>query len=141
MKNNDLSKVIGNGAIYPITLSKNKDGSMGWYPVQGDPKLIENNLCSLVNYEIGQRFRQEDFGTRLWECIDEPNSQALEFIVEEFLKMAISQWEDRITFKNSEIAREGSKLYIRFTYVINYNNTSKSATIVYDNLNNNLTNI
>lgn len=136
--NKSLKDLIGSGVLYPIQLTKNEYGEQGWYPVNGDPKLIENNLCSLVNYEIGQRFRQEDFGTRLWECLEEPNTQALNFLVNYFLTQAINQWEGRITYKDSQISRNGSKLYIKFTYVINETNTSKSAMIAYDHLNNSL---
>ena len=35
--------------------------------------------------------------SKLWQCIEEPNSQALSFIIKEFLKQAIGAWEQRIT--------------------------------------------
>lgn len=122
---------IGRGVIYPITLTKNEDGKIGWYPISDD-RLIEHNLSSILNYGIGQRFREEDFGTRLWECLEEPNTQALAFLVGQFLKDCISRWEPRITYKSSSITRDGSKLNILITYVVNYTNSSKSATVTYD---------
>lgn len=122
---------IGVGATYPIELTPNDKGEIGWYPVSSD-KLIENNLCSVLNYNIGQRFREEDFGTRLWECLEEPNSQALAFLIDRFLRDCISTWEPRITYKSSTITRDGSKLHIHIIYVINYTNSSKSATVTYN---------
>lgn len=123
--------IIGRGVTYPIILTKNEDGKTGWYPISNG-KLIEHNLSSILNYHIGQRFREEDFGTRLWECLEEPNTQALAFLVDQFLKDCISRWEPRITYKSSTITRDGSKLNILITYVINYTNSSKSATVTYD---------
>ena len=123
--------VIGRGVTYPIILTYGDDGKTGWRPISSD-KLIGHNLSSVLNYSIGQRFREEDFGTRLWECLEEPNTQALAFLVDQFLKDCISKWEPRITYKSSTITRDGSKLHILITYVINYTNSSKSATVTYD---------
>lgn len=122
---------IGTGVVFPIELTENEDGKTGWYPITSD-KLIEHNLCSLIAYNMGERFREEDFGTRLWECLEEPNTQALSFIIHQFLKDSISKWEPRVTYKSSEFTRDGSKLHIRFHYVVNSTNTSKSSTITYD---------
>lgn len=130
--NNIYKIVIGSGAMFPIQLSINEQGQVGWYPVVGDPALISQNLIALINYMIGERFRQEEFGTRLWECIEEPNTQALAFMVNAFLKEAIAKYESRITLQRSTVARVGSKINIDFSYLINTTNTSASGTIVYD---------
>jgi len=124
--------LIGSGALYPIQITENSSGLTGWYPVNGDPKLIENNLLSLITYQIGQRFRQEEFGTRLEECLEEPNTQALSYLVDEFLKSAINEYETRIKYVSSEISRSGSKLNIEFTYKLKSNNSSRVAKITYD---------
>lgn len=123
---------IGSGVIYPINLTPDESGRIGWHVIKGDTALIENNLCSIVNYVIGERFREEDFGTRVWECLEEPNTQALAFLVDKFMKDAISRWEPRITYKSSEITRESSKLHIKLHYVVNATNASKSATVTYN---------
>lgn len=82
--------------------------------------------------DIGQRFRQEDFGTRLWECIEEPNTQALAFLVKNFLKKAISTYETRITFKSLNMRLEGTKLFIEMNYVINQTGSQQVLGISYD---------
>ena len=89
MANNLYTNIIGIGPLFPIRITENEKGEKGWYPVNGDIELVHNNLSALLWYDIGQRFRQEDFGTRLWECIEEPNTQALAFLVKDFLKKAI----------------------------------------------------
>lgn len=129
--------MIGVGALFPIQLSTTDQGK-GWYPAQGDPALIENNLRALVEYMIGQRFRQEDFGTRLWECIEEPNSQALEFMVREFLKQAIGRYESRITIKKVTTERYYSKLYITMEYALVGLGRQSYMTLTYDSSTNNI---
>ena len=137
-ENNIYNSIIGSGPLFPIELTKNEMGQTGWYPVSGDTKLIENNLESLMIHQIGQKLRGEDFGTRLWECIEEGKTQAQAFLVNAFMKDAISSWEDRITYKSTTITREGSRIILRFHYVINGTSSSNVGTLVYDALNNSL---
>ena len=138
MEDNLYEKVVGNGMVYPIVLGTNSEHKTGWYPVIGDTKLISDNLNALLQYTIGERFRQEDLGTRLWECIEEPNTQAQAFLINTFLKEAISLYEDRINYKESIISRSGNKLHIEMHYILKQSNEEKSLNITYDNLTNSL---
>ena len=88
MEKNYFTDIVGIGVTFPIQLTRNEKGETGWYPVNGDFKLIRDNISAILYYMIGQRFRQENFGSKLWQCIEEPNSQALSFIIKEFLKQA-----------------------------------------------------
>lgn len=138
MEDNLYEKIVGNGMVYPIVLRTNSEHKTGWYPVIGDTKLISDNLNALLQYTIGERFRQEDFGTRLWECIEEPNTQAQAFLINTFLKEAISLYEDRINYKESIISRSGNKLHIEMHYILKQSHEEKSLNITYDNLTNSL---
>lgn len=138
MEDNLYEKIVGNGMTYPIVLGTNSDKKTGWYPVLGSTKLITDNLNSLLQYSIGERFRQEDFGTRLLECIEEPNTQAQAFLINTFLKEAISLYEDRINYKESIISRSVNKLHIEMHYTLKQSNEEKSLGITYNNLTNSL---
>lgn len=129
---NIYEKVIGRGPLFPIQLTTNDQGKVGWYPVNGDPNLIKENISSLLYYMIGQRIRQENFGTRLWECIEEPNVQALSFLIKDFLTSALTTWEDRIILQDIQTARVDSKINILVTYVINGTNSSQYINVEYD---------
>lgn len=122
---------IGTGALFPIQITESDQGK-GWYPVQGDPTLIENNLRALVEYSIGQRIRQEDFGTRLWECIEEPNTQALNFLIKEFLQQAIKAYESRISINKVTTEREGAKLHIIMDYTLVGINRDSYMSLTYN---------
>lgn len=135
---NSNIELIGVGALFPIKISENDQGKKGWYPAQGDPALIENNLRALVEYLVGQRFRQEEFGTRLWECLEEPNSQALGFMIREFLKQAIGQYEPRITIKKVTTERYYSKLRITMEYGLVGLGRTSYMTLTYDSSTNNI---
>ena len=135
---NIYTSSIGSGPLFPIELTKNELGKTGWYPVSGDTKLIDNNIEAILQYQIGQKFRGEDFGTRLWECIEEGNTQAQMFLIKAFMKEAISNWESRITYKSTTLTRDGSRIILKFHYVINSTNSSNIGTLVYDASNNSL---
>ena len=129
---NILEKTIGSGALYPIKLEQNSSGQTGWYPVTGTPDLILHNINSVIQYEIGSRIRQEDFGTRLWECIEEPNTQAQAFLVYQFVKQALTKWENRIMITKTDLIREGTSLTIQIHYSIKNTNQSDVVSATYE---------
>lgn len=113
MANYNQLNTIGSGAYFPIKLEQalGSDGKpesvqlpdgrvvpkVGWYILRGDVALIKQNLTAILTYQIGQRFRQEDFGSRTWECLEEPNTSALNLMIRNFVKDGIAAWEPRIT--------------------------------------------
>lgn len=113
MANYNQLNTISSGAYFPIKLEQSvgKDGKpesvqlpdgrvvpkIGWYILRGDVALIKQNLTAILTYQIGQRFRQEDFGSRTWECLEEPNTSALNLMIRNFVKDGIAAWEPRIT--------------------------------------------
>nr|DAX59066.1 MAG TPA: baseplate assembly protein [Caudoviricetes sp.] len=113
MANYNQLNSIGSGAYFPIKLEQavGSDGKLesvqlpdgrvvpkiGWYILRGDVALIKQNLTAILTYQIGQRFRQEDFGSRTWECLEEPNTSALNLMIKNFVKDGIAAWEPRIT--------------------------------------------
>lgn len=113
MANYNQLNTIGSGAYFPIKLEQSvgKDGKpesvqlpdgrvvpkIGWYILRGDVALIKQNLTAILTYQIGQRFRQEDFGSRTWECLEEHNTSALNLMIRNFVKDGIAAWEPRIT--------------------------------------------
>ncbi len=109
---------IGIGAIFPIELEENDQGQTGWYPVYGDSKLIEENIKALLLYEIGQRLRQEDFGTRLIEVLEEPNTSALSFLIREYIMQALNKYESRVLITKISSTRLNQKLHILLEFKI-----------------------
>lgn len=109
---------IGIGAIFPIELKENNQGQTGWYPVYGDSKLIEENIKALLLYEIGQRLRQEDFGTKLIEVLEEPNTSALSFLVREYIMQALAKYESRVVVTKISSTRLNQKLHIMLEFRI-----------------------
>ena len=131
------NKIIGSGALFPIELHSSSKG-IGWYPVNGDIRLIHNNLESLMVHYIGERIRQEDFGTRIWECLEEPNTQALGFLVNFFLKEALAKWENRVIFRSSKVVQHDSILHITLEYSLVNTSIIQSLDLTYNNLTNTL---
>ena len=129
---NILEKVIGSGVLFPIKLEINSRGQRGWYPVTGSADLILHNINSIIQYELGFRIRQEDFGTRLWECIEEPNTQAQAFLVYQFVRQALVKWENRIVITGTKLFREGTKLTIQINYSIKNTNQTDTVSATYE---------
>lgn len=133
----------GNVTVTPIL---NDDGTpkmvdaKGWNPLMGDPALINHNIQSLLGFQLGQKMREEGFGTRIWETLEEPNTQLQAFLVKDFITKAINIWEGRISLLDTKIVRDQEKLYIDLHYQVDdlvqqisveYNSQTDSYNVNY----------
>lgn len=157
MANYNQLNTIGSGAYFPIKLEQalGSDGKpesvqlpdgrvvpkIGWYILRGDVALIKQNLTAILTYQIGQRFRQEDFGSRTWECLEEPNTSALNLMIKNFVKDGIAAWEPRITALKV-FALKPTKEYIRLLIYFKVQNSQRVEELNFQyNLNNSTTNV
>jgi phage baseplate assembly protein W len=90
------SNIIGSGPLFPIQLKPNSTGELGWEMEDGTLDLLGSDLLNLMAYSVGNRIRQENYGHRLQECLEEPNSQALAHLVRTFIIQSVSIWEPRV---------------------------------------------
>lgn len=105
---------------------------VGCYPIYGNPKLIRDNLISLFTYQLGERFRQENFGSRLWEAIEEPNDQVLHHMMDLFIKSSIATWEPRIRALDINLERKNEKLHITLQFMVDASSTPENLVLEYN---------
>lgn len=146
---------IGSGAYFPIELTTimGEDGKpekvtlpdgtqvnkVSWRVIFGDVRLINQNIKAILTFQLGQRFRQENFGSRTWECIEEPNTQALSFLVRDFIKDGISAWEPRVKAIDVQTIRDNEKIRIYLRYMVNNSQSVEELNFEYNPLNNTTT--
>lgn len=122
---------IGVGVTFPLKVTEFK-GHSGVYPVEGDIQLIQDNLVSILQYTVGQRIRQEDFGNKLISIIEEPNNLVLDRAVYTYLRIAISKYEPRIKIKDINTIKDGSTVNIVITYSLISNGSEHSLGLSYN---------
>lgn len=112
-----VKKMVIDGKEEPVYVD-----AIGWRPLYGDIQLVVQNLKSLFTYHIGERLRSEFFGTRIGECLEEPNTNTLNFIARDFIVQAVKLWEPRIRAMSTQITRTGmSSIEIDIYYkVVNF---------------------
>lgn len=109
---NEVGELIepGEPMMVPVMVE-----AVSCHPISSQ-ELIKQNLTSIMVFMLGQKFRQENFGCRIWECLEEPNTQALNFLIRDFVKQSIASWEPRITAIGTTIISKGSTLSITLRY-------------------------
>lgn len=150
---------IGAGAIFPIQLENKKNSSglvelvpkvdingitlynaegdielvpkVGWYVKTGDIDLIKQNITSILTFQIGQRFRQENFGVMTWDLIEEPNTSALEFMLTEYILRGLTNWEPRIYNIQVDSRRKGTSIFLRISFSVKGLNLSSNSYYEY----------
>lgn len=139
--NQSLLAQVGTGALFPIELTTKQDSGVnqqssdgkvvvGWYPKAGDINLIKQNLISIINYQIGQFMRNEEFGTMLWDLLEEPNTPVLEAAVQQYIENGISAWEPRITALGVKTYRSGETIYVTIRFRVS--ETASELNIAYN---------
>lgn len=110
---NIKEKAIGAGITFPLNVT---DG--GVYPITGKESLITNNLRSLMLYPVGSRLRAEEYGNYFHSYIEEPNTQALNYIIKRHLLNLVNSHEPRVLTQRIESYTEKAKVSLRLHYQI-----------------------
>lgn len=88
----DATGFIGQGIVFPINLVNGKP------PIVTGLPLLNSDLIGIAVWPIGTRMFLGQYGSRIWELIEEPNDVALQSLLRTFLQDAIAQWETRLIF-------------------------------------------
>lgn len=146
--------VIGSGAYFPIQLTTvlDKDGNpemvinekgeevpkLSWKPLSGDIRLIKQNILAILTFQIGQRFRLELFGSRTWECIEEPNTQAQALLMRDFIRDGIAAWEPRVSAIQTQVERYMDKVHVTLWFQVNGSQSVEELNFDYNPQNNSI---
>ena len=150
---------VGSGAMFPIQLETKKNESgfvelvpkvdsngitlydsegnielvpkVGWYVKTGDIELIKQNITSILTFQVGQRFRQENFGVMTWDLIEEPNTSALEFMLKEYILTGLTNGEPRIYNIQVDSIKKGSSIYLKVSFSVKGTTLSSNSYYEY----------
>lgn len=104
-----------------------------WSPLRGDTRLIKQNIAALLIYQIGFRFRQENFGSRIWECLEEPNDNVVETLIRNFLAQTMAAWEPRVSLVKVSTVRYFDKLAIKLFIQVRGDRNVQELNFEYNN--------
>lgn len=121
MSDKALERSIGNGLQFPIVLENNTSGLLRPTILYGDIALVQQNLKAILVYEIGQRIRQEYFGSSLWSTIEEPNNDILALKIANSLNGSVKLFEPRVNINNVQLRRlSNESVAVNLFYSIAY---------------------
>jgi uncharacterized protein len=108
---NPISQSLGKGLKWPLSL------------VNGKAELVENldlikqSVQIILNWYFGTRFYLGEFGTKLEQLLEEPNTQVIQTTLNYELGVALVKWEPRIKLIGttlSNISRDHIKITINY---------------------------
>lgn len=121
-----IKKFIGSGITFPLQIEK------GSVVVKSDFSLIRSSIGIILNWQIGTRFYNERFGSRVWECLEEPNDNVVKALLSHFIIESLTLWEKRIELKNNSLIYTKvahDKINITLTYRLK--NSNIEETYIY----------
>jgi len=92
--------------------------------------LLQQSITIILNTELGSKFFQEDWGSRIREVLFEANDPAMEGLLSAYTKEAIDKWEKRVTFTGVTFSYPSvDSVNLRISYRINA--TNQDGSFVY----------
>lgn len=127
----ELGDFIGKGITLPMKLVNGKP------PLESGFDLIKSSLIMLLSWNYGSRYFLHEFGSKLYQLLEEPNDDILQEVIQVFVIDAINKWEPRIEKITSQIARNtDTSISLTITYRIIATQTEDTFTFpFYRNIN------
>lgn len=110
---NKITDFLGTGLSYPIELENGK-------PVVSKGKaLITSSIKTILSWVLGTRFFLGEFGTRIYDLLEEPNDTVANDLLEAFIKEGLTKWEKRITVSGVKVSQTENNKLATIIYSIN----------------------
>ena len=116
-----MAQTQTSGLAFPLELSSGK------HLVVSGVDLIQSSLKIIISWPMFTRYYVGEFGSRVYEILEEPNDDILINLIRRFVIDAINTWEKRIELISLEVTRPSpEKLSIDLTYNIRESNSEGS---------------
>ncbi|OCG24651.1 hypothetical protein A9G11_03080 [Gilliamella sp. wkB108] len=80
-----------------------------------DMDHINQSVKDILTTPIGTRIERRNYGSLLFQLLDNPNNEATRLRVISAIVMALSQWETRIKLDQVELLTDKEKLTMQIT--------------------------
>lgn len=108
-----MTKLRTQGLIFPIILSSGK------HVISDDLDLIKSSIRTIVSWPLFTREYEDDFGSRIYEALEDQNDEVLMTLIKQFIIDAITKWERRIELQRMVFERPNNeRLIVNLTYRI-----------------------
>jgi phage baseplate assembly protein W len=82
---------LGQGIAFPFQYSKN-----GLIEFSSFENSVEESIFIILSTKIGERMMNPEFGCQINELLFEENGPATHALAEQYVKVALRKWENRI---------------------------------------------
>lgn len=100
------------GLAFPVQLVDGK------HTLTEGLELIKSSIKIILSWPLRTRKFNGEFGSRIFETIEEPNDDVLMALVRRFTLDALGKWESRIELISMDISRDMDKLNINLVYKV-----------------------
>ncbi|WLI76950.1 GPW/gp25 family protein [Kosakonia sp. H02] len=95
-----------------------------------DTDHIRQSISDILRTPVGSRVMRRDYGSLLFEMLDQPQTPALALQIQSACYMALLQWEPRITLSAVTIERQfDGKMVVNLTGQLTRTGESLSLTL------------
>lgn len=115
------------GIAFPVIIP-----SSGKVELSYGPDIIKSSLIIILSWQLRTRYFNGQFGSRIYEALEDPNDDILSMLVRKFTLDSIEDWEPRVELKSLSVHRpEPHKLNLELVYNIKELNVEDSVFYTY----------
>jgi len=121
------NQFIGGGITFPIEVN-----SKGSVDVMSNNVLLRSSIKNILYWPTSQRFFNEQFGSRIFDVLEEPNDNIGKALVRTFIFEALNRWEKRILVKDTRVLNSDHQVInIEITYEIRSTRTEETMVFPF----------
>lgn len=101
-----MSELSTKGLVFPLELSS------GAHVISESDDLIKSSIRIILSWPLFTNENEDDFGSRIYEVLEEPNDEVLITLIEKFIIDSLNKWERRIELKKMTFERPSNERLI-----------------------------
>ena len=112
---------LGKGLRFPFAFQKRSGGAQVSTVTSMDHAHIHESILQILGTRPGERFMNQEFGSRLKDLVFEPNDSVLKGLIRHYVIDAIERWEKRVyvtdvAFDDSPETVDANTILVRIAY-------------------------
>lgn len=119
-------KFAGVGIEFPLVL-----GTGGKVEGSTGIPLLNSSVSQLLSQRLKEKFYESEYGSRIFEMLEEPNDAITQSVVRDFIIESIQQFEKRLELISVEAVQSSQNGQLDFYIEYKLINTNLQGTLVY----------
>jgi len=105
------------------------DPATGSVAQESGAEKLKENIIHILLTGVGERVMKRDYGGGVRQLLHDPNSVALQAIIQHQVAKSIGKWEPRVLLQKVSVRQQDGQLYVDIRYIIRRTQRAESLSV------------